>query len=141
MRITEEMAGTLWKTRKKGCSYMNHMHFLLSLAVCTQVPDEYVVHKKKPKIMLRTCDMEMIDSMIQHLESKRTISLSALPLYDAYVSDAFYDCSSVVAKEDSSSVFDWLRKNGVYSSWYDMILPISKKCDKNKGNKKLRFYM
>jgi len=147
VRITEEMAGSLWKTRNKGCSYMNHMHFLLSLAVCTQVPDEYVVHKKKPKIMLRTCDMEMIDSMNHHLESERTISLStSLPLYDAYLSDAFYDGSCVVGKEggsghiDNSNVFDWLRKNRVYSSWYDMILPISKKCGKRKGSKKLRFY-
>lgn len=148
VRITEEMAGSLWKTRNKGCSYMNHMHFLLSLAVCTQLPDEYVAHKKKPKIMLRTCDIEVIDYMNHHLESEGTNSLStSLPLYDAYVSDAFYDCSCVVGKEgggghiDNSNIFDWLRKNRVYSSWHDMILPISKKCGKNKSNKKLRFYI
>ena len=60
VRITEEMAFSLWNKRKVGCLYTNHMHFLLALAVCTQVPDENIVHKKKPKIMLRTCDMEVI---------------------------------------------------------------------------------
>lgn len=131
VRITEEMAFSLWNKRKIGCLYTNHMHFLLALAVCTQVPDENIVHKKKPKIMLRTCDMEVIDYMMNHMESN-----PSLPLYDAYVSDAFYDGGG----NGKDNVFDWLRKTRVYCSWYDMILPVSKKCGKSKNNK-LGFYI
>ena len=134
-RITIEMARALWKKRE-GCSYKNNMHFFLALSLACQIPDEYVYLKKKPKIMLGDYDIEPILTIVNSScsEDGEIQDCDYLPC----LSNAFL-CGEECINDEN--IFDWIRKCGLYTSWNDMILPLSKKYSKNNTKHSMKFIL
>ena len=134
-RITIEMARELWKKRE-GCSYKNNMHFFLALSLACQIPDEYVYLKKKPKIMLGDYDIEPILTIVNSScsEDGEIQDCDYLPC----LSNAFL-CGEECINDEN--IFDWIRKCGLYTSWGDMILPVSKKYSKNNTKHSMQFIL